>query len=45
MFENSGLDFWFAFIFFGFLAMLPLGIWKIVDIAIWIMSHVSVQLK
>lgn len=43
MFNNNDLDPVVSFFAFC-LAMLPLAIWKVIDIAIWLFKHVSISI-
>ena len=42
---GEGLVFWFATFFFINLATIPLAIWKLVDIAIWVWSKFDITIK
>lgn len=39
----EGLDFVWKWTFGLFAILLPLGIWKIVDIVIWIFKHIDIS--
>lgn len=47
MFEGLGdaIDSAYKFIIFSLLVLLPLSIWKLIDIGIWLYNHINVTIK
>lgn len=41
----EGLSFWLAVIFWGFIFSIPFAIWKVIEMIIWIITHVSIIIK
>ncbi len=39
----KGLDTAIAGLFYAVLLMFPLALWKVIDIIIWLVSHISIQ--
>jgi len=40
---NSALDILIKMLYFSIFVAIPLAIWKIVDIVIWIIRHINIQ--
>ena len=39
---GEGLDFFFKLVFWLLLIFIPLGVWKIIDIIMWVIQNVKI---